>query len=228
MLLIGLLSMPAFAAEVTLCGEALQCTCITWMSAGSATVEVRCPSGASTGGTPTQGTIPSTWGGTGVPAAPATTAPGTPLTGVLDVTVGEAVDAAWLKLRGEWDPELRRYTDNECTNLFDGSRLRYSGMALLTSYVMFRDGTNVQDASGQTPCNANTLAWTRCCSHSPYVFICNAFASAPADRRTSTIIHELMHVGGQREDGNATVGAGDPPNSGNITNAVNEACGLRY
>jgi hypothetical protein len=225
-LLMLLVAPPASAASITLCGDTNQCTCITWISGGSATVEVRCPTGEDPAGTPTTGTMPPTWGGTGTPMGSTSPAPGNALDVAQGAAVGRATTAAKNLLLGEYDTELHRYTDNECTNLFDGSKLGKSGHGLLTSYIVFRSGDGVRDAAQNIPCAGNVAAWTRCCSHSPYVFICPQFANLTSEQQTATLIHEAMHVAGQREDTNTTVGAGDPPSSANITNVVNRACGL--
>ena len=38
------------------------------------------------------------------------------------------------------------------------------------------------------------------------------------------LIHEWLHIAGQREDTNSTYGPNDPPNSDQIQRVVGEAC----
>jgi hypothetical protein len=219
----------AAQAEIKMCANASgvkECICIWWAS--TTTVEVRCPDGSQDVVLPPSAyPIPSTWGGTGSrPAA-------TPVPGgtIVDATVSNklqiAKSNAATKLKGEWDSELLRFEPDECTELFDSSPLGISGKGLLSSYVTFRSGTNLQDSKGNVPCNdPNVALWTVCCEHSPYIFICDSFKNHTTSSATALLIHELMHIGGQTEDKNGTIGAGDPPNTSQITAAVRSACGL--
>jgi hypothetical protein len=223
-LLCVLSAAPAWSgATAVLCGDSNECVCITWISGATATTEVRCPSG--TTNPPPGGAVGSTVGGTGIPQAPAAPYPGNPIMGATSQTLSRAKELASEKLQGEFDPELRRYVANECTDLFLESPLNRTGRSLLNGYVVFRSGQGVQDSSGRIPCDGSTAAWTRCCSHSPYVFICdNQFNQRSTTNGALVIIHELLHVGGQREDQSSTVGPADPPNSGQINDVVAKAC----
>ncbi|HEX9981967.1 MAG TPA: hypothetical protein VGF69_01765 [Thermoanaerobaculia bacterium] len=174
---------------------------------------------------PPGGEVGSTFGGSGTPVAAAAPHPGNPLDQATQLALNSGIDLADVKLMGEFDPDLRRYVSNECTELFLESPLGRSGRSLLNGYVAFRSGTGVRDSAGAVPCNGSAAAWTNCCSHSPYIFICDSrFNEMSRTQRALVIIHELLHVGGQREDKNTTVGAGDPPNSPQISDAVAKSC----
>jgi hypothetical protein len=141
--------------------------------------------------------------------------------------VSSARNTAITKLRGEKVPDLKGvWAPTPCTDLFLNSPLGKTGAFLLGSYVVFRDGTAVKDSQGVDQCSTGSVAaWTSCCQHDPVVFICPVkFEQSGSDDRIKYLIHETMHVGGQQEDKDGTVGPGDPPNSDQINQAVDEAC----
>jgi hypothetical protein len=219
------------AAELVLCGSS--CVCITWISGASAYIEVRCPTEGGSGWTSGSGGTPDgssgSWGGSGNPASPPTPLPGN----VLDPTTLNAVNgakqSAISKVRGERvsDPGTPKGTwlPTKCTDLFLNSPLGYTGAYLLGNYLVYRDGTGVKDTAGVDQCALGRAAWTTCCQHDPIVYICSTqFTRLSPDDRAKILIHEAMHVGGQQEDKNGSVGPGDPPNTGQISDAVNNAC----
>lgn len=151
-----------------------------------------------------------------------------PLSGELKAAVDRAVSSAKIKTRGQrtLDPETGWYTyaPTKCSELFEGSNFNNNGYSLLSNYVVFRSGEGVQDGNGNVPCSGSASAWTTCCNNSPYVFVCNRFQSQTSSRQTAVIVHETMHVAGQREDQNPSTGPGDPPNTDQITATVEAAC----
>jgi hypothetical protein len=139
--------------------------------------------------------------------------------------VNQAHAVAKALVAGDYDPSTGFRIPNECTMLFNGNLLGQSANSVMGS-VKYRSGTGVQDQAGNTPCNASVAAWTTCCNHSPYVFICDSkFNGLPASEQPYYLIHEAMHVAGQLENGTGTVtGPSDPPNSEQITALVKKAC----
>lgn len=169
------------------------------------------------------------WGGSGTPAAAPTPLPGQPIVGGLYALVGQAKSKAVIKVRGEkvTDPGTPKDTwiPTRCTNLFVHSPLGKSGVELLNSYIVYRDGTGVIDTTGVDRCAVGTAAaWTKCCQHDPVIFICDKFNNLNTNQRANILIHEALHVGGQREDTDGAVGPGNPPNTGQISEIVAEAC----
>jgi len=148
-----------------------------------------------------------------------------PLAGITLNNVTNAQNNAKVLVAGDRDPDSGFWIPNECTALFTGNKMNVSARGIM-DYVKYRSGTGVRDAAGNTPCNGGVAAWTTCCTHSPYVFICDSkFNSLPASERAYYLIHEAMHVGGQLENGTGTVtGPADPPNSEQITAEVKKAC----
>jgi hypothetical protein len=220
------------AAEISLCH--VDCVCIFWTTLAGGTQELRCPiggfpSGWTNGGAPPDGGGGS-WGGPGTGQTPPSPLPGNVLNPITSGYVTSAKGSAVTKLRGEkvTDPGTRKGTwlPTPCTDLFLNNPLGESGASLLGSYVVFRDGTGTKDAQGVDQCATGAFgAWTTCCQHDPVIFICPAKfnTSSPSDR-IKYLIHETMHVAGQQEDKNGTVGPGDPPNSSQINDAVDTAC----
>lgn len=202
-----------------------ECLCIAWATPQGEKLEMRCPSsgGNPPGGTP-PGYIPPTWGGGGTPQNPSS-APGMPLSGITLMNVNNAHNNAKILVAGDYDPDSRFWLPNECTALFNGNKMGVSARGIM-DYVVYRSGVGHQDASGNVPCNGGVSAWTTCCTHTKYVFICDSrFNNLPAAERAYYLIHEAMHVGGQLENGTGTVtGPSDPPNSDQITAEVKKAC----
>lgn len=199
-----------------------ECLCIAWVVPGGESLEMRCP--GSGGGSPPSGYIPPTWGGGSTPVTPSP-APGMPLSGMTSMNVTNAHSTGKVLVAGDRDPSSGFWLPNECTALFNGNKMGVSARGIM-DYVKYRSGAGVADGNGKVPCNGGVAAWTTCCTHSPYVFICdNAFNNLPASERPYYLIHEAMHVGGQLEDTSGSVsGPTDPPNSGQITTEVKKAC----
>lgn len=201
-----------------------ECLCIAWSTPQGETLEMRCPT--SGGGAEPPGYIPPTWGGSGAPQTPSSPAPGMPLVGITASNVSSANSGAVARTKGEYDPSTRFRLPDECTMLFNRSPLGMSGSNLMSSYIKYRSGVGVKDPQGNVPCNGGRVAWTLCCNHDPYVFICDSqFNALPPNERMYYLIHEAMHVAGQLENETGTVtGPSDPPNSGQIQGEVKKAC----
>lgn len=216
----------AMAATVELCGSQGECICIYWIYNTGAYLEKRCPGDAGIVDDPTK-PPPLAGEGTwtrGTPTNPST-APGTPLSGALLTAVDSANNSAVRKTRGEriFDEGSGNYyyVSNKCSELFDGSEFNDNGSYLLRSYIEYRDGTGVASGGG-TPCSEGAAAWTTLGNHSKYVFICSSFLNMTSADRTARLIHEALHVAGQREDEDSST---LPPSDNKITTAVKEACG---
>lgn len=143
--------------------------------------------------------------------------------------VTNATKAAIDKVRGtkitDEGTNKGTFEPNQCTDMFNNSPLGLKGGYLLGSYIIWRDGTGVRDADDMDVCATGVPAWTTCCSHSPVVFICpGKFNQLSATDRYLTLIHEALHVAGQMEDKDSTVGPNDPPSSTQIGSDVKSAC----
>jgi hypothetical protein len=226
---------PAVTAFANAQVEACQnntCVCIYWFNGGSATVEVRCSGegGAewSGGSNPPDG---GSWGGTGDTPNPGA-APGTILAGTLYQAVTNAQFQAKGLLRGtkQYTEDAKvYYTPNQCTQLFNGSPFSENGYSIMGEYVKFRNGEGYRDPRDPAtiPCDSGIPAWTECCTHNPYVLICAGFERMGKNDQIARLIHEVMHVAGQRESQNGNTGSSyTDPNASQITQAVKDACGL--
>lgn len=217
------------AVEISLCHAS--CVCITWVSGSSAYIEVRCRDGAA-GGWSSGPTAPpdggdGSWAGTGTSQNPPSPLPGMPLSGAAGMAVTSAKNTAITKLRGEKVPDMKGvWLPTRCTDLFAANPLGHPGAYILGNYVVFRDGTGVKNEKNIDVCaEGNSSAWTKCCQHDPVVFICPAeFAALSPSQRSTKLIHETLHVAGQFEDLDGSVGPGDPPNTSQIDAVVNAAC----
>ena len=224
-----LLPRSARAAEIVMCHKV--CVCYSWVSGSTGYYEVRCPDGSLKGWTPSPPLPPDgrtgSWKGSGALQNAPSTLPGQPLYNMASMAVSSAKSEAIDKLRGEKVPDMKGvWEPNDCTRLFADNPMGRSGAYLLGSYVIFRDGTGVKDAAGVNQCaTASVSAWTKCCQHERVIFICpSQFVGLSAAGRITKVIHETLHVAGQFENTNGTVGPGDPPNPSQIDALVNEAC----
>jgi hypothetical protein len=225
-----LLPFALTAAEISLCH--VDCVCIFWTTSAGGMQEVRCPAGGSSGWTnggapPTGGS--GSWGGSATTKPAPAPLPGNPMNPETTVAVSSAKTTAVNKLRGEkvTDAGTRKGTwlPTRCTDLFLNSPLGEPGASLLGSYVVFRDGSGVKDDQAVDQCATGIPAWTTCCQHDPVVYICSdTFDHLSPSERVVAVIHETLHVGGQQEDKNATIGPGDPPNRSQISDAIRNAC----
>lgn len=225
-------------ANVYICGQddlVNQCICIAW---SNNSFEMRCPASGSdrlpypgtTLPSPPPGEGGGTWGGNGTPKNAVSPAPGTAIaSGELLLELTRAKDEAKVALRrepfspdGEPDPKGRTFP-SKCADLFLETPLGLEGYELLgNGYVVFRGGEGLQDQNGVVQCASGVPAWTTCCDHSKYVFICNSFKMLSARQQTNVIIHEVLHVAGQRE------GSGYPassPSPEQIRDRITSACG---
>lgn len=226
-------SSAGHAAEIYYC-QNNTCLCLTWTVGATGYIEIRCGGGSSTGGWASGPGLPGdgsngSWQGSGTPRNPPSPLPGNILSPAANQAVTSAKNAAMEKVRGEKVPDMKGvWEPTRCTDLFGHNPLGRTGASILGSYVVFRDGTGVKDANNVDVCGTGTVAaWTQCCRHEPVVFICpSKFMGLPADDKMMKLIHEAMHVAGQTEDTDGSVGPSDPPNPGQIDDAVRKACGL--
>lgn len=221
------------AIQISFCGQQNSCVCIDWTGPSSSWIEVRCPQSEDSGWTqdPTGETVndpDGTWGGPG--AEQPSDEPGSPLSGSLLFSWNLAYNVAENRLRGDSNCCLGGkpyYTPNECTMLFNGNPMGRTGKYLLTEYINPRRGDGVVGPKGKVPCdNAGISVWTTCCQHDPDVFVCSRFENQPRDFAAALVIHEVLHVAGQREESDPGEEPLPPPTPAEITDAVREACDL--
>lgn len=230
------LSVPSQALEIAYC-QGGACICISWGWGGGTYTEVRCPEpegplggdGGWTTTPPPSGPPPNndgSWNGGGS-ILPTTPAAGQPLPQAWGPLVTRVNTTVRDKLRGEWNTDVKpyRYVPTECTMLFDNNKLGMKAVGLFTSSVL-RHGQQQIASNGSQPClRPNTYAWTECCDHSPFIFLCDAWATQSTNDASLSIIHELLHVAGQTEDTTSSAGPGNPPTSEEIDQVVRLACG---
>lgn len=170
------------------------------------------------------------WRGTGSTQSPSDPHPGTVLGGDLYQSyIRATTNAINILTEQECCIQNKPYRvpkDSPCHRLFHGNPMGMGPYNLLADYVIIRNGEGVKDNSGNIPCNLGYPAWTKCCSHSPYIFVCNQFENLPESTAAAILIHEVLHVAGQREDTDTSIGPGDPPNTHQLTEGVRKACGL--
>jgi hypothetical protein len=224
-----LVSFTLTATEAFLC-QAGECVCIYWTTTAGEELEIRChTSGSLMGwaagpGQPPDGSSGS-WLGTGTQKNPPSPLPGNPLAPNVSVALNHAKDNARDVVRGERVGK-GQWLPNRCTDLFAGNPLGLTGAQLL-AYMVFRDGTGVKNENNVDVCATGMSAWTKCCQHDPVVFVCSAkFLTLSPDERARKVLHEALHVAGQFEDTNGSVGPGDPPNTTQIDDIVRNACGV--
>lgn len=219
-------------SAVNLCG--VDCICISWPVTGGEWLEVRCADGTGNWVTdaPPPGTRPpdggGSFGGNGNQQSPPTNLPGDPIKPEHLTKFSLAKSAARSKLKRKRIPDFDPPTlaPTTCTEMFENSPLGMTGIDLLLNYAIFRDGQDVADASGVKPCKVSSAraAWTTCCSHDPVVYLCDGFYSLGSSSAAIVLIHELLHVAGQLEDGTTTTGPGNPPTTNQIQSTVTQAC----
>ncbi|HEX7830041.1 MAG TPA: hypothetical protein VF787_10300 [Thermoanaerobaculia bacterium] len=235
----SLISLPLHAMAWR-CGDLGTCVCISWSVGNSGYIEVRCPadgaepSGWTTGDPGDADGSRGSFGGSGSKKMAPSPLPGMVLTPETNQKVSGAKTEGVKRLRGEqeFDEGTGKpiWIPTACSDLFANSPMSSGtnplpGAQLLSTYVIFRDGTGVKDKDNRDRCAEGAAAWTTCCSHDPVIFICPAkFNSASFDDRIKYLIHETLHVAGQMEDLDGTIGPDDPPNSGQINADVDAAC----
>lgn len=227
-LAVVILTSPSLqAGEAFFCNGG--CVCIYWSLATGEELEIRCRDDGAAGGWATGVGQPSdgsggSWDGTGRQKSAPSPLPEMVLNPVINARVSAAKTEAQRRLRGE-RVDKGQWLPNRCTDLFADSPLGLTG-AQMFAYMVFRDGTGVKDGKNVDVCATGTVsAWTKCCEHDPVVFICpSKFGELPPDETVIKLIHEAMHVAGQLEDKNGSVGPGDPPNTGQIDDVVRKAC----
>lgn len=228
---------PAAAkVTVTLCGPG--CICIDYTRASGSYIEVRCTGGGG-GGDGGWTTIepgptdpapdgPGSFGGDGDPGSPTDPHPCDP---VPADPLGSKLSQAriWATQKLSWVGPFENRRPTTCTALFRNSPLGVAGKTLLDEnapfHAIFRKGENCTLPNGQpSPCSSSIAAFTTCCNHSPYVYLCDSFADYSHTDGGIRLIHELLHVAGQREDTSTTTGPGNPPTTNQLNDLVREAC----
>jgi hypothetical protein len=175
---------------------------------------------------PPSGTDVSSWGGGTTAPTPPAVAPGNPLPTSLASYVSNAETDAANRLKRERvdNAPPGTYFPNDCADLFLEAPWSTRGAYIVQTYIDWRGGEGVTSSNGSVPCDGGASAWTNCCRHDKYVFICDSFKNLSAPERTFTLIHEALHVAGQREDNDSTFGPSDPPNPTQIQDNVRAAC----
>ena len=218
-----MLPFSAEAATVEFCGEGNSCICITWSRASGDYIEVRCPhvngwTNNRASWNDATGTLVNedgSWGGNGTMQDPTSgELEGSTVSGLLSIKVIDAIAKAGELLQ-----------EPKCRKLFDGAPLTTNPTNLILENMIKRNGEGVEGPGGVTPCDSSSIkVWTTCCSHTPVLYFCNSFSSVNALQAGRLIIHEALHVAGQRENSSASAGPNDPPNPSGINSAVSKAC----
>ena len=209
---------PVLGVEAERCAFDPACLCITWYSAASARVEVRCPDyGGWTNQTagpvsnpPTIEDPAGSFRGNGLFEGGFFHAPSVSL-------------AQQRKLSSAIYVARDRLESLRCAGLFQNSPLTENALWLL-SKIQWRNGE--LDPAGFCT-EPDVKAYYRHPSvHEPIVYLCDAFTGQTLSEAATTVIHELLHVAGQREDDTWQAGPGDYPISRGITFVIEEACNL--
>lgn len=224
------------AISVSLCGPS--CICIDYGYPGGSYIEVRCEGGGGGGGGGGWTTIPpdpngpepdvpGSFGGNGNPGSPAETPPCNPVVGLLSQKLTQARSLASSKLSWVGPPADRHPTT--CSLLFRHSPLGLAGKTLLDDsapfHALFRNGQNCTlPNGGPSPCSSGVAAVSSCCTHSPYIYLCDSFSNLNQTEGGLLLIHELLHVAGQMEDTTTTTGPGNPPTTNQLNDLVRAAC----
>jgi hypothetical protein len=227
---------PAAAkVKISLCGP--DCLCIEYDEDFGTHIEVRCNLSGGGGGEGGWTTIepgpnepapdgPGSFGGDGDPGEETTPAPCNPVPVARQPKLNSAISSAKTRLTRVGPPENRQPTT--CTTLFRNSPLGMPGLTLLDPnapfHAIFRYGENCTLPNGDQPCNSGVAAAATCCTHSPYVYICDAFDNRTTTEAALLLIHELLHVAGQKEDTTTSAGPGDPPTTNQLNDVVRAAC----
>lgn len=223
----------ARTAQILFCGPAGQCICVAWWDFVTATLEEeapRCPPGQAPPPPPTPPTV-NTWGGPGILPGGTNPAPGSP------IPSGSSMESMWARGRTLAIEKVRRirepgsspplFLPNACFDLFAGNPTGKTGGDLLANYIIPRYGQNMPGSPCSRP---GVYAFSKSAAtlgaHRPYVYLCDRFTESGRTSQSSaeTLIHEALHVAGQLEDDDGSIGPGDPPNSTNINDAVKAAC----
>lgn len=87
-----------------------------------------------------------------------------------------------------------------CRDLFSSFQGNFrDGNWILGSHVQFSNGDGKSDASGRVPCDESGVpAWT--VTNSRHVYICDSFRNLGQTGAAITVLHELLHVAGLREN----------------------------
>lgn len=217
------LTSPAFG-HLARCSFDPACICITWSFEDSSTIEIRCPSSQGQG---------SGW------ANPGSTTSEPPeiedengsfhgsghFDGPPFLMGSEPNFAQSTKLtRGKSLALSKLSTLDTCRALFANSPLTENPIWLL-SKIQWRNGQDY----GQSKCSEpDQVAFHVGESHSIQVLLCEAFSDLNTSQAAVIVIHEALHVAGQRENGDGAAGPNNPPGSLSISRAVADACELLW
>jgi hypothetical protein len=219
-------------------GSGDHCICISWTYADQTySKEWRCPnsnSGWVNDGPPDPPIPPppspndGSYGGGGGMQNPSSPHPGGSLVGrdPLESRVTAAKSDAQGRLKRWKALDGSTTKETTCSALFFGNKLGLPGRTILGSAI-FRYGQNYS-VNGVFPCTQIPGTYlffdlTRG-HHNPYVFVCDGFAQFAGESAGTMVIHEILHMSGQLEDPDGSLGPGDPPNSNQIQQTVEAAC----
>lgn len=220
--------------SISFCGP--ECLCIDYSTGFGSTIEVRCNSGGE-GGWATEPSEdlenvpdgPGSFGGDGEPGEGSeANAPCSSVVLENKIRLGQALSRARSKL--SWKGRGVNRSPTTCTTLFRNSPLRLVPKDVLADSgsgfrAVFREAENCSLPGGQAnPCSTGSAAFTTCCTHSPYIYLCSEFFEMDATEASETLIHELLHVFGQREDNTTDTGPGNPPTTHQLNDVVRAAC----
>ena len=211
-------------AHLSRCSFDPSCICITWSFESGSTIEIRCPE--STGS-------PDGW------AAPAQNPNSPPeivdgrgsfsgsghFDGPAFLMGSNTTFAQDRKLVAGKRIALRRLQELEtCRALFANSPLTENPQWLL-SKIQWRNGQNAPESTCDEPDSVATHVGQ---SHNIQVLLCPSFVNLNDGQAAVIILHEALHVAGQRENGDGSVGPGNPPGSASISRAVADACEILW
>ncbi len=211
-------------AHLSRCSFDPSCICITWSFESGSTIEIRCPESSGS---------PDGWA---APAQNPNTRPD-----IVDGRgsfngSGEFDGPAFLmgsdttfsqdrKLTAGKRIALRKLQEHEtCRSLFANSPLTENPEWLL-SKIQWRNGQNAPESTCDEPESVATHVGQ---SHNIQVLLCPNFVNLNDGQAAVIILHEALHVAGQRENGDGSVGPGNPPGSASISRAVADACEILW
>ncbi len=233
------LSVDPARANLQACGD---CICIEWSLDTGIYIEVRCTE-ASGGGAdggwaltpPPTGSVPDNGGSFGgntnlnpySSPPPGTSVPSGPKTDKLNSAKSSAGSKLALNCHKDPVDQQIKCWETTCTSLFANNRTHMPGSQIFGSAV-FRYGQNfsyLADGVTRTPCQETNapIAFVRAINDR-YIFLCDTFFGFAPPTASLLLIHELLHVAGQREDLNGVAGPNNPPSSDAIQDEVENAC----
>lgn len=199
---------PLFSAEF--CNY--DCICITRPRRDGVEIIIRCPRSPVPGNPGLGDGGPRGGGGGRTPQGPRDLGPGAPLPPGLRFKLNQGRQLATQKLTNQ----------QTCRDLFSSFQGNFrDGLWILNHHVQFSNGDGKRDHTGRVPCDEPRVpAWT--VTNSRHVYICDSFRNLGPNQAAVTVLHELLHVAGLREN---------PPDPGartptEINVMVQRNCGL--